>query len=155
MINRKKGFSMLYATRRIYSYETDANSGSRMMRDANLIQMGSGPNSENTMMEITTSVNRKEVPQRGCSMEYLLTFSGVSSAFASKALMVLCSAPWYWKTRLISGMNPMPQIYPTNRTRRNNPSRAFPQKEFQCKYVSAKVSNTCRQQEEESHTDGQ
>ena len=36
--------------------------------------------------------------------------------------MVMCSAPWYWKTRPISGIRPIAQMYPTNTATRIAPS---------------------------------
>ena len=48
----------------------------------------------NNRMENTTTVSRKAVPQRGCSSGKRATDSGVSSAPASNAWIVLCSAPW-------------------------------------------------------------
>ena len=46
---------------------------------------------------------RNAVPQRGCRRENRRAFSGVSSSPASLQYTVLCSAPWYMNTRLISG----------------------------------------------------
>ena len=45
------------------------------------------------------TISRKLVPHRGCSREYSAARAGTSSSPASKQEIVLCSAPWYWKTR--------------------------------------------------------
>ena len=51
---------------------------------------------------ITTT--RNSVPQRGCAVGYLRTYSGRSGSPASSAWIVMCSAPWYWNTRWMSGV---------------------------------------------------
>ena len=56
-------------------------------------------------MPITITQSKKAVPQRGWIKLNFCTFSGVSSSPASKALIALCSAAWYWKTRRRSGSN--------------------------------------------------
>ena len=48
------------------------------------------------------NTTRNSVPQRGCAVGYLRTFSTVSGSSCSSAWIVMCSAPWYWKTRRIS-----------------------------------------------------
>ena len=53
------------------------------------------------MLTITTT-SRNSVPQRWCAVGYWRTFSGVSGSPCSSAWIDMCSAPWYWKTRLIS-----------------------------------------------------
>ena len=61
------------------------------------------PTNANTKIAITITQSKKAVPQRGWIKLNFCTFPGVSSAPASSALIVLCSAPWYWKTRRRSG----------------------------------------------------
>ena len=51
-----------------------------------------------TRMKMT----RNSVPQRGWAVGKRRTFSTVRGSSASSAWMVMCSAPWYWKTRPIS-----------------------------------------------------
>ena len=62
-----------------------------------------------TMLKTTTlttsTTSRNPVPQRGCSRLARRTEETSSGQPASKALMVLCSAPWYWNTRRTSGSN--------------------------------------------------
>ena len=60
--------------------------------------------SEKTKIEIAITKSRKLVPQRGWSVDFVRAFSTVRSSFASNVYTVLCSAPWYWKTRRISFM---------------------------------------------------
>ena len=55
----------------------------------------------------TSTTSRKPVPQRGCSSEALRMLATSSGHSDSKALIVLCSAPWYWKTRRTSGRRPI------------------------------------------------
>ena len=43
------------------------------------------------------------MPQRWWAVGYLRTSSTVSGSPASRAWIVMCSAPWYWKTRWMSG----------------------------------------------------
>ena len=43
------------------------------------------------------------MPQRGWAVGYLRTSSTSSGSPASSAWIVMCSAPWYWKTRRTSG----------------------------------------------------
>ena len=49
-------------------------------------------------------MTRNSVPQRWCAVGYLRTSSTVSGSPASSAWIVMCSAPWYWKTRWMSGV---------------------------------------------------
>ncbi len=58
------------------------------------------------MIAITSTVSRKLVPQRTCWVVNFCADSGVSGASFSYAAIALCSAPWYWNTRLMSGMSP-------------------------------------------------
>ena len=58
-------------------------------------------------MLITTTISRKVVPQRVCAVEKRSTSAGVSGRLASWALIALCSAPWYAKTRLTSLISPI------------------------------------------------
>ena len=55
------------------------------------------------MIERATTITRNSVPQRGWAVGYLRTASVVSGSPASRAWIVMCSAPWYWKTRRTSG----------------------------------------------------
>ena len=45
------------------------------------------------------TIRRNDVPQRGWKRSNFCAFSAVSGSPASKQKIVLCSAPWYWKTR--------------------------------------------------------
>ena len=58
-------------------------------------------NIKQTILTIIT-ISRKFVPQRLCSRVQPAAFSGVSCMPASMQFMVLCSAPWYIKTRCMS-----------------------------------------------------
>ena len=58
-------------------------------------------------MVTTITVSRKFVPQRTCWVVNRWADSGVSSTSFSYAAIALCSAPWYWKTRLMSGILPI------------------------------------------------
>ena len=62
---------------------------------------------EYTRIATTITVSRKLVPHRTCAVENCCAVSGVSSTLFSYAAMVLCSAPWYWKTRRMSRSLPM------------------------------------------------
>ena len=55
-----------------------------------------------TRMLTTSTTSRNPVPQRGWSRLARFTCSTFSGQPASNALIVLCSAPWYWKTRRTS-----------------------------------------------------
>src|SRR5581483_6051822 len=66
--------------------------------------------------------SRNAVPQRGWMSEYRCTTSGSSSSPASYALIALCSAAWYWKTRFKSGSSEISPRYPTRRAMRMAPS---------------------------------
>ena len=68
------------------------------------------PTKANTKIAITITQSRNAVPQRGWISEKRCTFSGVSSSPASSALIALCSAPWYWKTRRRSGSSEMTRM---------------------------------------------
>ena len=57
----------------------------------------------NTTTLTTSTTSRKPVPQRGCSRLARRTDGTSSGQPDSNALIVLCSAPWYWKTRRTSG----------------------------------------------------
>src|SRR5215213_10222293 len=90
---RTIGESRWLAVQRIYYKEIPANTGINKTRLASLQNRDSGPRAVKTRIETNTSVRINAVPQRGCSREYFATDSGVNSAPASYALMVLCSAP--------------------------------------------------------------
>ena len=62
------------------------------------------PTSENVKIDSSTRITRNSVPQRWWAVGYLRTSSTVSGSPASRAWIVMCSAPWYWKTRWISGV---------------------------------------------------
>ena len=50
------------------------------------------------------TTTRNSVPQRGWAVGCWRTYSGRSGWPASSAWIVMCSAPWYWKTRAMSGV---------------------------------------------------
>jgi len=83
-----------FAVQRMYSTAMPAKTGIKITRLSRRRPIGRGPRSEKKITENTTNISKKAVPQRGCSREKPATVSGVSSAPASKALIVLCSAPW-------------------------------------------------------------
>ncbi len=80
-----------------------------------------GINMANTML-IKSVKNIKEVPQRGCNRFCFLVFAVVSSSPASKQKMDLCSPPWYWKVRRISGIKETESRYPKKMRIFNKPS---------------------------------
>ena len=53
------------------------------------------------------TTTRNSVPQRGWAVGYLRTASTVSGSPASRAWIVMCSAPWYWKVRCTSEVRPI------------------------------------------------
>ena len=55
------------------------------------------------MIDRRMTTTRNSVPQRWWAVGYLRTSSTVSGSPASRAWIVMCSAPWYWKTRRMSG----------------------------------------------------
>ncbi len=55
-------------------------------------------------IESRITTTRNSVPQRGWAVGYLRTFSGTSGSSCSSAWIVMCSAPWYWNTRAMSGV---------------------------------------------------
>ena len=65
------------------------------------------PTSENAMIDSRMTTTRNSVPQRWWAVGYLRTSSTVSGSPASRAWIVMCSAPWYWKTRRMSGERPI------------------------------------------------
>ena len=77
-------------------------SGSSTMRDRISSAQPGRPTNEYTTMVITITVSRKLVPQRTCDVSKRCADSAVSSTSFSYAAIALCSAPWYWKTRLMS-----------------------------------------------------
>ena len=56
------------------------------------------------MIDSRITTTRNSVPQRGWAVGYLRISSGTSGLSASSAWIVMCSAPWYWKTRWMSGV---------------------------------------------------
>ena len=64
----------------------------------------------NASAAITATVSRNEVPQRGCSLGKRRIACTLSSRPCSKALIVMCSAPWYWNTRATSCERPISQM---------------------------------------------
>ena len=59
------------------------------------------------MIESMITTTRNSVPHRGCAVGNLRTSSGMSGLSASSAWIVMCSAPWYWNTRAMSGVREM------------------------------------------------
>ena len=55
-------------------------------------------------------IRMKLVPQRGCRVLNFCAFSGVRGRPASWQYTVLCSEPWYWKVRRMSGTLPTAQM---------------------------------------------
>ena len=55
------------------------------------------------MIDRMMTTTRNSVPQRWWAVGYLRTSLDVSGSPASRAWIVMCSAPWYWKTRRMSG----------------------------------------------------
>ena len=60
------------------------------------------PTRLNIRIDRAMTTTRNSVPQRWCAVGYLRTSSVVSGSPASQAWIVMCSAPWYWKTRRTS-----------------------------------------------------
>ena len=56
------------------------------------------------MIERAIRTTRNSVPQRWVRGRVLRTSAVVSGLPASRAWIVMCSAPWYWKTRRMSGV---------------------------------------------------
>src|SRR6478672_2129600 len=85
------------AANRMISYETPAITGSNTMRMPNLAQNVVTGNTADTamytMIEISITVIRKLVPQRGWNVEYFCTDGVFSGSPFSNAYTVLCSAP--------------------------------------------------------------
>ena len=78
-----------------------------------------------TKIDTTMTMSRKFVPHRGWRRLWRLTFSTVNSSPDSYVQMVLCSAPWYSKTRRMSDVREIPHIYNRNIARRRTPSTTF------------------------------
>src|SRR5712691_10402803 len=57
---------------------------------------------ENNTIDTSITTIKKLVPQRGCCLGCGRAFSTVKGKPASQVNTVLCSAPWYSNTRLIS-----------------------------------------------------
>src|SRR5579884_402276 len=60
----------------------------------------------NTSTLTTRTTSKKPVPQRGCRTLASRAWGTSRGSPTSKALIALCSAPWYWKTRRTSGRSP-------------------------------------------------
>ena len=73
-------------------------------------QRSGQPRKAKTKMETSMTIKRNDVPQRGWKRSNFCAFSAVRGSPASKQKIVLCSAPWYWKTRWMSFMREMPQM---------------------------------------------
>src|SRR3954451_23472264 len=73
--------------------------GRRRRRETGSQYHAGRPIGANRKIATIMTMSRKLVPQRGCSREKRCAFSGVSGRSASKQEIVLCSAPWYSKTR--------------------------------------------------------
>ena len=58
-------------------------------------------------IESAITTTRNSVPQRGWAVGYLRTLLGTSGSPCSSAWIVMCSAPWYWNTRAMSGVRAM------------------------------------------------
>ena len=82
------------------------------------------PTSENVKIDSRIRITRNSVPQRWWAVGYLRTSSTVSGSPASSAWIVMCSAPWYWKTRWMSGARDTRARYPRNRPTWMMPSSA-------------------------------
>ncbi len=63
-----------------------------------------GKTAANNTMLTRSTMRMNEVPQRGWSVVCRAAFCGVSPSPFSKVQIALCSAPWYSKTRRMSGM---------------------------------------------------
>ena len=68
-------------------------------------------------------MTRNSVPQRWWAVGYLRTSPTVSGSPASSAWIVMCSAPWYWNTRWMSGERLMSTRYPSSSATRISPSK--------------------------------
>ena len=65
------------------------------------------PTRAKATIESATRTTRNSVPQRGCAVGWRRTLAVVRDSPASSAWIVMCSAPWYWKTRWMSGAREM------------------------------------------------
>ena len=105
-----------------------ATTGMSSTRDAMRSMRFGQPRKAKTKIDTTMTMSRKFVPHRGRRRLWRLTFSTVSSSPDSYVQMVLCSAPWYSKTRRISDVMEIPHIYNRNIARRRTPSTTFRRK---------------------------
>ena len=96
---------MFFAASRITSYDSPAITGIKTTRDAMITKMFGVGMKLYTKIATTITVRRKFVPHRTWAVVNWSADSGVSSTSFSYAAIVLCSAPWYWNTRRMSGMN--------------------------------------------------
>ena len=99
------------------------------------------PKKVNTKIVMIMTMIRKFVPQRTCSFGYRSIIAGMSGSSCSYAAIVLCSAPWYSKTRWMSFVRPINQRYPTNRSTRNTPSAMFTSTPFASTRSSAHANS--------------
>ena len=81
--------------------------GMSRIRLAIMISGGCRPTSEKAMIDSRMTITRNSVPQRWWAVGYLRTSPTVSGSPASRAWIVMCSAPWYWNTRETSGDRPI------------------------------------------------
>ena len=81
------------------SNEMPAISGTPRMRVSTSQYQAGRPIGAKTKIATIITMSRKLVPQRGCRREKRCALAGVSGRPASKQEIVLCSAPWYSKTR--------------------------------------------------------
>ena len=104
-ITRTTGLRRLRAMNRMSSKPAPAISGIASRRlTTSQNQLGwNTATTLNTTTLTTRTTSRNPVPQRGWRRLARRTEATSSGHPASKALMVLCSAPWYWKTRRTSG----------------------------------------------------
>ena len=115
-------FFAFLPAKRISSYAIPAMTGSSRIRDA-ISQYHSGrPRNAKTKIAITITQSRNAVPHRGWIRLCRWTTSGSSSSPASYALIALCSAPWYWKTRRRSGSSEITERYAMKISTRTTPS---------------------------------
>ena len=71
-----------------------AITGTRAMRDSSSSGSAGRPTKPKMKAATTITASRNPVPQRGCRVLWVRTFGTSSGSPASKALIVLCSAPW-------------------------------------------------------------
>src|SRR5262245_19494403 len=92
------------------------------MRDSIFSNSESNLMIEKSTMDTSMTTIRKLVPQRGCWRGWRRALATVSSSPDSQAKTVLCSAPWYSKTRLMSFSREKLKIMTTKKNIRITPS---------------------------------